>query len=165
MDKKGIIIADTGPIISLAIIDKLHLLSELFDFVYIPKGVWIELTRNHLREDYSKIVAFFSNKIKNIDSFNNLVFVMDYGESEAIILYKELDANFLLIDDKKARSIAETLNVNCIGTIGLLVVAKEKGMLNEIRPLFKKWINSERFYSIKLLNKVLEKYGENEINF
>lgn len=72
---------------------------------------------------------------------------------------------FCSIDDKKARSIAETLNVNCIGTIGLLVVAKEKGMLNEIRPLFKKWINSERFYSIKLLNKVLEKYGENEINF
>jgi hypothetical protein len=41
---------------------------------------------------------------------------MDYGESEAITLYKELNANFLLIDDRKARLIAESMKVNCIGT-------------------------------------------------
>lgn len=40
--------------------------------------------------------------------------VMDYGESESILLYEELKADYLLIDDNKARMLAESLNINCI---------------------------------------------------
>jgi len=61
---------------------------------------------------------------------------MDYGESESVILYKELNADFLLIDDKKARMIAENYNVNCIGTLGLLSIAKDKGLVTDLRSLF-----------------------------
>jgi hypothetical protein len=47
---------------------------------------------------------------------------MDYGESESVILYQELNANYLLIDDQKARLMAESLGVNCIGSVGLLIL-------------------------------------------
>jgi len=41
--KNGIVIADSGPIISLALIDKLELLDNLFDDIKIPEAVWIEI--------------------------------------------------------------------------------------------------------------------------
>ena len=62
---------------------------------------------------------------------------MDYGESESVILYGELNADFLLIDDQKAREIAESLELNCIGTVGLLIKAKRLGMLPELKPIRK----------------------------
>jgi predicted nucleic acid-binding protein len=85
---------------------------------------------------------------------------MDYGESQSLILYKELQANFLLIDDKKARTIAESLGINCIGTIGLLAIAKDKGLIDSLKPLFEEFLNNKRFYSIDLLNAILIQKGE-----
>lgn len=88
---------------------------------------------------------------------------MDYGESEAVILFGELNADFLLIDDFKARNIAESLGITCIGSIGIILKAKEKGLVEELSPIFKYWMESNRFFTKKLLNQVLEKFGENPI--
>lgn len=80
----------------MAIIDKLGILDDLFDEVYTPKAVWEELTRDNTAEHYQKIVEYFEDKVKEISGFNELTFVMDYGESESVLLYKELNANYLL---------------------------------------------------------------------
>ncbi len=85
---------------------------------------------------------------------------MDFGESESIILYKELNADFLLIDDKKARTIAENFNINCIGTLGILSAAKTKGLIGDLSPIFKLFMKNNQYYSIKLLNILLSKHGE-----
>ncbi|HEV7350368.1 DUF3368 domain-containing protein [Telluribacter sp.] len=161
--KNGLVIADSGPIFSLAIIDKLEILDALFDTIFIPNAVWEELTKDKTTDHYQRIAVYFEGKVKLISSFNELTFVMDYGESESVILYKELNADFLLIDDKKARAIAENFNIQCIGTIGILSTAREKGMIAELKPLFKSFIKSNRFYSLKLLNAILKKHNEEEI--
>ena len=85
---------------------------------------------------------------------------MDYGESESVILYKEMNADFLLIDDKKARRIAENFNINCVGTLGILSVAKEKGLINDLRSIFLTFLKNERYYSTSLMNKLLEIHNE-----
>jgi len=161
--KNGLIISDAGPIFSLAIIDRLNILNSLFDEVYIPKAVWDELTRDQNTSIYSIIVEFFNDKVKEISGFNELTFIMDYGESEAVKLYTELQADYLLIDDKKARTLAENLNIQCIGTIGILSTAKEKGLIDNLKPLFESFLANKRYYSINLLNMVLEKHGEEKI--
>ena len=161
--KNGLVIADAGPIFSLAIIDKLELLNQLFDEIKISKAVWEEITLDKSTEFYYIIEQFFKPKVLNIKGFNELTFVMDYGESESVVLYKELNADFLLIDDKKAREIAENFDIKCIGTLGLLAVAKDKGLINELRPIFKTFLENNRYYSVKLLNKLLEKYNELKI--
>lgn len=158
--KKGIVIADVGPIFSLAIIDKLGILDKIFEEIRIPKAVWEEVTLDKATTFYAKIENYFKSKITQIESFNELSFIMDYGESESIILVKELSADFLLIDDKKARSIAENFDIKCIGTLGVLSVAKTKGFINELRPLFELFLENDRYYSIKLLNAILEKHSE-----
>ncbi len=161
--KNGLVVCDAGPIFSLAIIGKLDLLNELFDSVHIPNAVWEEITRDKTESHFQRISDFFETKVKEISSINNLTFIMDYGESEAVLLYKELLADFLLIDDKKARKIAENFEVNCIGTLGLLATAKNKGLIDELRPLFKAFLDNKRFYSLKLLNVILKKHEEEEI--
>ncbi len=157
---KGLVIADSGPIFSLAVVDKLEILNILFDSVRIPIAVWEEIVSNKSTQQYQKIHLFFKDKIERIVGFNELSFLMDYGESEAVILYKELQADFLLIDDKKARKIAENLGLNCIGTIGLLLAAKDKKIVAELKPLFETLIQNKRFYSIALLNTILAKQKE-----
>jgi predicted nucleic acid-binding protein len=161
--KNGLVIADAGPIFSLAIIDKLELLNQLFDEIKISKAVWEEITLDKSTEFYYNIEQFFKPKVLRIKGFNELTFVMDYGESESVILYKELNADFLLIDDKKARKIAENFDIKCIGTLGILSVAKDNGLINDLRPIFKTFLENNRYYSIKLLNKLLERHNELKI--
>jgi len=60
-----------------------------------------------------------------------------------------------LIDDKKARSIAENYKIICIGTLGILTKALDKGLTESLRPLFTEFLNSKRYYSIELLNEIL----------
>lgn len=163
--KNGLVIADSGPIFSLALIDKLEILNDLFDEIKIPTAVWTEITIDKSKSDYSKLYNFFKDKVSQISGLNELAFVMDYGESESIILYKELQADFLLIDDKKARKIAETLNVNCIGIIGLLSTAKDKGLIGQLKPFFETFLKNKRYYSIDLLNAVLTAQGEEILNY
>ncbi len=161
--KNGLIVSDTGPIFSLAIIDKLDILNKLFDEILIPNAVWEELTKNKSAKYYNRIVDFFKNKVQTISSYNELAFIMDYGESEAVKLYIETNADFLLIDDRKARIIAENIGINCIGTIGILAVAKDQMIVEKLKPLFELFLINNRFYSVNLLNSILKKYGENEI--
>jgi uncharacterized protein len=163
--KSGLVIADSGPIFSLALIDRLDILNELFDDVKIPEAVWNEITYDETKLDYSKLYIFFKDKTCQIEGLNELAFVMDYGESESLILYKELHADFLLIDDRKARKIAESLDINGIGLIGLLSIAKDKGLIKLLRPIFETFLQNKRFYSVELLNAILVARGEEAINY
>ena len=161
--KKGLVIADSGPIFSLAQINELKILHNLFHEIRIPNAVWEEITLDKTTRFYKKVFNFFEPKIAKISGFNDLTFQMGYGESESLILYKELNADFLLIDDKKARKIAENFNICCIGTLGLLSTAKTKSLIKELRPYFIVLIENNRYYSIKLLNVLLEKHNEPKI--
>jgi len=142
--KNGLVIADSGPIFSLALIDKLSILDSLFETIRISKAVWEEISKDDTKPFHELICSYFNNKVVGITGSNELTFIMDYGESESVILYKELNANFLLIDDKKARTIAENYNINCIGTLGLLSNAKDKGLIKNLRPLFIDFLNNKR---------------------
>lgn len=163
--KNGLVIADSGPIFSLALIDKLDLLNALFDNIKIPQAVWDEISSHDSKPFHQKICLFFKDKVEQIKGFNDLTFVMDYGESQSVKLYQELQADFLLIDDKKARSLAENFDINCIGTIGLLSIAKDKGWIDRLGPLFIELFKNKRYYSIELLNAVLTQKGESKINY
>jgi predicted nucleic acid-binding protein len=161
--KNGLVIADAGAIFSLAVIDQLEILNLLFDYIRISIAVWKEITLDKTTDYYPRIVKFFNDKTQQIKGFNHLSFLMDYGESECVILYQELNADFLLIDDRKARKIAENFGINCIGTIGVLSVARDKNIISELKPLFEALLKNKRFYSIELLNTILAKYKEEKI--
>lgn len=159
-----IVIADTGVLISLGIVDRIEIIENLFDEFYIPRAVWEELEKYENPAFPEKYKTMLKKHILQIKSKNQLSLLMDYGESESVILYQELNANYLLIDDQKARLMAESLGVNCIGSVGLLIQAKQKGLIQDLRSIFKVWQKNERYFSRKLLNEILSKTGEAPIN-
>ena len=155
-----VVVADTGALISLGLTGHINLIEEVFGDFYLPRAVWDELQAYHNPEINKGAFSSLKKRVVEIKSKNYLSVIMDYGESESVILYEELRADYLLIDDQKARAIAESLNVDCIGSIGLLVKAKQKRLIDELKPIFEKWRGHQRHFSVKLLNNVLSQVGE-----
>jgi predicted nucleic acid-binding protein len=82
------IVSDTSPVISLASIDRLDILEKLFKKIIIPRAVWNEFTAGENELETNKLKSFFRERVADISQTNNLLPIMDLGESEAIILYK-----------------------------------------------------------------------------
>ena len=154
-----ILIADSSALIALAVVDKLDLLEKLFGQVYVPRAVYNEV--NHQSKGESeKLAHYCKDKILDISSNVNLNITLGLGESEAIILYKEKDANFLLCDDKKAKKFARNFGVNVIGSLGILLKAKEERLIAEITPLIERLKESQIFIDDKTCELVLRMAGE-----
>jgi uncharacterized protein len=134
-----IVVADTGTLISWGIVGKIEIINKVFDEFFIPYAVFEELEKYKNPEFPKKYMKLLQNHISEIKSKNHLALLMDYGESESVILYQELNADFLLIDDQKAGIMAESLGVNCVGSIGLLLLAKQKGIVKNLYSIFRKW--------------------------
>lgn len=132
-----IVISDTTPIISLMKVDRLDLLQQLFDVVYIPMAVYRELTENEAYPREAKIVQecdfLLVEKVENEKSvaiLRNLT-GLDAGESEAIILADEKQSDVLLMDENKGRHVAKKMGIAITGTIGILMQAFDERMLSK----------------------------------
>lgn len=153
--KNGLAVVDASPIFSLALLDELSLLNLIFQDVKISNAVWEEVTMDKSSASNEKITQFFFNKTEKVTSKSELTSSLGKGELESMLLYKQLNAEWLLIDDKKARRTAEANEIKCIGTIALLSYAKEKGLIENLRSRFIKFLQGRRYYSIEVLNNIL----------
>ncbi|KJR42147.1 tr [Candidatus Magnetoovum chiemensis] len=82
------------------------------------------------------------------------------GEAEAIILFEELNAQKLLIDEIKGRGYARRRGFEVIGTLGLLDVAKEKGLVLNIKEKADELIRNGFWIAPQLYEEFLRKVGE-----
>ena len=73
----------------------------------------------------------------------------------AISLYKQLSADLLLIDDARARKVAYLNNLEVMGSLGVLLLAKQKGLITLIKPYINRLRSSDIFISESLLEKIL----------
>lgn len=86
----------------------------------------------------------------------------DAGETAAMLLYKALDADYLLIDDKRGRKVAAINQIKTISSMGVLLQAKRAGLVASIAPLIASIDASPVFISRSLLETVLELAGESD---
>lgn len=157
-----IIIADTSPIISLLKINRLDLLHELFGTIFIPEAVYNELMQNERYKPEREIILnadFIETKhVLNTEAVYILenVTQLDKGESEALVLFNELKAQLLLIDERRGREVAEQLQVPVSGTIGILLKAYDKNILTsqQIFEYLEVFQQESRRFSPKLINLV-----------
>ena len=123
-----LIISDSTTIIILLNINRLDVLKNIFSLVYIPKQVYDKIT---MEEKITLDKEFFVVKeINNKNLYTLLTKTLDKGESEAIVLAKEMNLS-LIIDEKKGRKIATNLGINIFGFVGLLVLNYKKEMLTK----------------------------------
>lgn len=154
-----IVVCDTTPISELAKVNYLNLLPKLFGRVIIPQGVHDELmTGNHpaalrVRElSWLDIVAVNNRlTVKELQQVGNL----DLGESEAIALAEEMRADRLLIDEKAARRVAMARNLPLIGTMGVLLLGKRQGELENVKDVLDQMQQQGTRISDRLYTQVL----------
>ncbi len=152
------IIGDSSALVALATMDRLELLEEIFDTIYVPQAVYDEVTISYKSQSV-KLKKFLANKvvIVNLDISK---MGLGQGELEAIALYKNKDADFLLIDDRRAKNFAKLNGLNVIGSLGVMVLAKDRGLLELIRGDLEKLLESSLFISSNLIDRVLKEVGE-----
>ncbi len=154
-----ILIADSSALIALAIIDKLEILQKLFGKVYVPRAVYDEISKEN-KTEAKKLTKFCKNKVLDIETKINFNISLGKGESEAVILYQEQNADFLLCDDKKAKKFAQSFGINVIGSLGVLIKAKKAGLIDAIAPLIDILKESRIYIDENTCNLVLKMAGE-----
>ncbi|MEZ4685407.1 MAG: DUF3368 domain-containing protein [Bacteroidia bacterium] len=106
--------------------------------------------RDILNRDY-----FYIHEVKPDDRYSDLIQDLDLGEIEAIILAELLGADYLLMDEKKGRSVATERNIKVVGTLGILLEARKRGYISDVKQKMDKllgigfWI-SEGLYELVL---------------
>jgi len=133
-----IVVSDTTPLIGLASISRLNILQELFGEVYIPQAVYDESVIHGRAEGSAKQDVDNSDwihvaQVQDRLAVNILLDEMDLGEVETIILAGEMKADWVLMDEKKGRRKLTQLEIPKIGTIGILLKAKQIGLISNLK--------------------------------
>lgn len=162
--KNIIVVSDTTAITHLARIGALTLIRQLYLTVYIPEAVYRELTEHGEEVPGAKEVC--SNpwlKVKSVQNTERVEAhsaVLDPGESEAIALAQEINADLLIIDEKTGRAYAKSLGIEITGMIGILMIAKERKLITAIKPYLDRLIATRFKLGMGLYNQALELAGE-----
>jgi predicted nucleic acid-binding protein len=156
-----ILVADCSALVALASCDGLHLLEALFGTVIVPEAVYREAVIDD-KPEAQQLKGYLKDKIRKID-FGNLVLLdgfSDLGETEAMILYKQYSADRLLIDDKRGRRVAKINHINTIGSLGVLLAAKQSHLIDRVAPYLDKLAASDIYITTDLIVTVMEIAGE-----
>jgi hypothetical protein len=159
-----IIVSNTTPIITLLALEKLELLKEIYGKIYVPKGVYEEIENGIEKEFYVDLKIHDWIEIREVNNklaLQQLENHLDKGEAQALILYDELKADLLIIDEKLGRLYAKRQNCNYIGSFGVLLRAKELELIGEIKPLLLQIKQNGIFINDQLFVAILELAGEN----
>ncbi|QFY90635.1 DUF3368 domain-containing protein [Magnetovirga frankeli] len=156
-----ILVADSSALVALAACDSLALLDEIFGQVIVPEAVFNEVVRADKFQS-NRLKDYLHNKICTVEMqrFVYLDAFADAGETEAMLLYKEVAADYLLIDDKRGRKIASINQIRTIGSLGVLLQAKRMGLVSHIAPRMRQITERPIFISEGLVATVLELAGE-----
>ncbi len=159
------VVSNTSPITSLAAIGQLDLLRQLYSSIVIPQAVYDEM----VGLGYTVPGAIAVQTLPWIETRQviNRIFVgelqneLDAGESEAIALAIELTADLLLIDEYPGRIIASSLGLNLTGLLGILLVAKRRGIIPAVKPVMDDLISQAAFrVGDRLYADILQSAGE-----
>jgi len=143
----NVIVADTSCLILLSKIDELDLLEKIFGKVSVT-----DVVKSEFIDPLPQWITI-TNPSSNFHK--GLQYILDPGEASSIGLAFELENCLLIIDESKGRKIAKELGIAITGTLGVLLNAKQKGIINSIKPLLHK-INTTNFrLSENIINQVL----------
>jgi predicted nucleic acid-binding protein len=160
-----IVVANTTPLIGLASIQRFDLLRQLFGEVYIAQAVYDEAVvagreAGGAKREVSTATWIKTVSVKDRLAVELLLDEMDLGEAETIVLACEIGADWVLMDEKKGRRKLTQLGLKEIGTVGILLKAKQVGLLSAIRPELEQLRQQSFSISQAVIDAVLRQANE-----
>jgi len=152
-----IVIADSSALVALSTCGSLWILDKLFDEVKVPQAVFEEVIISN-KPQAQTLRIYLEDKVESVDLSQVVIKNanrLGKGELEAIGLAISLSADMLFIDDAKAKKIASLNQIEVIGTLGILLLAKQQNLLNELKPLIELLTDSNIYISKPLVKHVL----------
>lgn len=148
-----LVISDASPIIALADIGELELLKLLYDTIVIT-----DLVRSEIHAelpDWIKISTAYDSKQLQI-----LELELDRGEASAIALALENSDSRIILDESKGRAVAKRLGLNVIGTLGIIIKAKDKKLIESGKSILEKLEEHGFWLSASLKARLLKRLDE-----
>ncbi len=157
------VILNNTPLVALWVLRRLDLLRDLFGEVLIPPAVHAEFlaidraARQEALAEASWIKATPLANPRRILAYTGL----DEGEAAVLVLAEEL-AGVVVMDERKGRRYAKRLGLALTGTLGLLLLAKERGFLPSVREAIDLLLAAGLYLDVYLVAEVLLLAGEAE---
>lgn len=157
------VVVNSTPLIVLCGIGRLEILRTLYHEIFIPEAVYREVTA---------VKDSACMQIENAGQWIHVEQIRDHtekkmykaklhdGEVEVMILAQEQKADLVIIDDNAAKKTAKYLGLTVTGTLGVLIKAKQKGMIAELAPLLSRMKQNGFYIAPGLEMMVLEQAGE-----
>jgi hypothetical protein len=131
MPSDELVVSNTSPLLNLALIDRLDLLSAQFETIRVPEQVWGELTPGdeepsnlQLLREREKLVTV---TVERSDLYVEIGQELDAGETAAITYALENSADLVLLDERDARQVARRHSLAITGVIGILLRGAQEG--------------------------------------
>jgi predicted nucleic acid-binding protein len=159
-----LVVADTSALLALASCNNLVLLDALFHEVRVPPAVFQECTVAD-KPEVERLTDYLRDKVLVVADLADFVIVamgLGRGELEAMALYKRLRADILLLDDSRARKIARLNEIEVIGSLGVLLLAKASKLLPLIKPSIDSIQAAGIYLGESLASEALRLAGETE---
>ncbi len=157
-----LVIADAVPLIAFARLHHIGLLPQLFGRVLVTDIVFTECAGRSDFPESALIQEAVTRKQLELcaaPDFSAFAQKIDAGEASAIAVAIEYGCG-VLMDDKAGRRMAMNADVPVIGTVGVLVLAKRKGLVPLVKPLLKSLATSGYFLSEEIIIAALAAAGE-----
>jgi len=158
------VVCDTSPLILLSKVRRLDLLAELYEEVTIPASVMEEMEAKPGREMEQIRALLQSPKFQlrkaTKRTLERLPPGLGRGEREAIALALETKADLVVLDDQQGRRVAREKGLSIAGTVGILIEARERGIIPSVRRELDHLIEAGMWIEEAFYHRILQEFGE-----
>jgi len=161
-------VSNSSPLIYLARLQRLDLLRQLFEKIFIPSAVWQEIAIDgaknpegpQLKEARARGWIIMESLAHPQSLLDVSLSMLGAGEREAILLARD-KKTLLIIDELEGRRVAARLGIACTGTLGVLVEAKLRGFIPDVRSELDRLKSETNFrFTDELFECALKQAGE-----
>lgn len=159
------VVCNATPLINFAAINRLDILKAAFGQIVIPQAVYDETTVAGFPGSEFVLQAITSTSWLQVRPVSiiasNIPPELDNGEREAIALALLTAEQRILLDEREARQVAQNLELQIIGTLGVLLLAKNSKIITQVQPILDEMIDTAQYWvSSSLYKQVLRQTGE-----
>jgi len=156
-------IINASPLIFLARSQHLELLKFFAREIWIPEPVAEEILARGMSDVTARAMRttpWLIQKPAAVITLSILEWRLGPGESGVLALAHQYPGTEAILDDLAGRKCAASLGIPIRGTLGIVLVAKQRGLITHARPVLEDMLQTGMYLSRKVLDQALARVGE-----